>query len=101
MENNNLSLPANYMTITEDECTYLDGGAQITTIATSVVTSIVSGTAAFFQVIGDSLKSCARSFVEVTLDDLRNPNFWAAVALTGALAAIGFGASYAEKKKAK
>lgn len=101
MENRIMTMPANYTVVDGEEMMYLDGGGQIADVVGAVTSSIVSGTVTFFQVIGDSLKSCARSFVEITMDDLSNPNFWGAVALTGALAAIGFGMAYSESKKAE
>lgn len=82
-----IMFPSNCAMVAEEEMVYLDGGAQAVPSAASISTSIVSGIAAFCGVIWDSLKSCARSFVEITLDDLRNPNFQGAV-LTVSLLAI-------------
>lgn len=92
MENNDLFFPASYTAINETEFVYLDGG--------SVLPSVSSGVSAFLQSVGDYIKLNVQSFIEWKLDDLRNPNFWGAVALTGTLAIIGFGMAYVEDKQA-
>lgn len=101
MQSNTILMPANYAVVDEDEMTYIGGGADVLGTIDSIASSIVSGTVGFFRVIGESLVSCARSFVEITMDDLRNPNFWGAVAITGVLALIGFGAASVENKSNK
>lgn len=90
MSNNSLSLPSNCALISDEEMVYLDGGVQVLPASSSVLGGVASFAVAFCQVIWDSLKSCARSFVEITLDDLRNPNFQAVLAVVSVACVISF-----------
>lgn len=90
MSQNTIMFPADYASVAEEEMVYLDGGAQAIPTISDVASGIVSSIAVFCDVMWDSLKSCARSFVEITVDDLRNPNFQAAAALTSLMAIISF-----------
>ncbi len=83
-------LPANCVMVTEDEMVYLDGGAQAVPSVSSIFAGIGSSIAEFCDVMWYSIKSCARSFVEITMDDLRNPNFQGAVATVTVLAIVSF-----------
>lgn len=90
MNQNNIALPANYAAIPEEEMAYLDGGAQVIPTITSIVAGIPSFFVEFGRVMWDWAKSSARSFVEITMDDLRNPNFQGALIVTSLLGIISF-----------
>lgn len=94
-----ISMPAGYAVLSNDEMVYVDGGALSLSTLQNAAAAVSSFSAAFCETMVDSIKSCARSFVEIHLDDLHNPNFWTAVAMTGILAAIGFGLSSFESEK--
>lgn len=84
MEKSAMTMPANYAVVSQNEMVYLDGGVDFSSVSNAIVTGAVN----FWNGITYSVKSLARSFVEVNLDDLRNPNFQAAAALVGTLAII-------------
>lgn len=85
-----IMFPTNCSMVAEDEMMYLDGGAQAVPFASSLLAGIASSVANFCGVMWDSLKSLGRSFVEITLDDLRNPNFQGAVLVVSLFAVASF-----------
>lgn len=81
-----IMLPASCSVVAEEEMMYLDGGAQVVPSTASLTAGIASSVANFCGAFWDALKGLGRSFVEITLDDLRNPNFQAAVLTVSILA---------------
>lgn len=89
MEKNLMQMPASYAVVAEEEMVYLDGGVSFSDIQL-VGAAVATVAKEIWDVTWFSIKSCARSFVEIHLDDLRNPKFQAVLAVTSLAAILSF-----------